>query len=97
VAWPTGEFGSMGLEGQVRLGYRNELDAIEDPVERQKRFRQLVDGLYAHGKALNIAPFLSIDAVIDPAESRRWVLRGLDSFPPPQRREGRKRPNVDAW
>ncbi len=32
VAWPTGEFGGMGLEGAVRLGYRKELDAIEDPM-----------------------------------------------------------------
>ncbi|HPA89158.1 MAG TPA: carboxyl transferase domain-containing protein [Quisquiliibacterium sp.] len=97
VSWPTGEFGSMGFEGQIRLGYRNELEAIADPVARQKRFQELVDGLYAHGKALNIAPFLSVDAVIDPAESRRWILRGLDAFPPAPRREGRKRPNIDAW
>jgi len=36
VAWPTGEFGPMGLEGAVKLGYRNELAAIEDPAEREK-------------------------------------------------------------
>ena len=31
VAWPTSEFGAMGLEGAVRLGMRRELEAIEDP------------------------------------------------------------------
>ena len=97
VSWPTGEFGAMGFEGQIRLGYRNELEAIADPVARQQRFQELVDGLYAHGKALNIAPFLSVDAVIDPAESRRWILSGLDAFAPAPRREGRKRPNIDTW
>ena len=34
VAWPTGEFGGMGLEGAVKLGYRKELAAIEDPGAR---------------------------------------------------------------
>ena len=34
VAWPTGEFGGMGLEGAVRLGYRKELEAITDDAER---------------------------------------------------------------
>src|SRR5690606_2270004 len=34
VAWPTGELGGMGLEGAVRLGFRKELDAIEDPAAR---------------------------------------------------------------
>ena len=34
VAWPTGEFAGMGLEGQIKLGYRNELANIADPAER---------------------------------------------------------------
>jgi len=97
VAWPTGEFGAMGLEGQIKLGHRDELAAIADPGERERRYRELVDALYERGKALNVAPFLSFDAVIDPAQSRRWILRGLDSFPPPAPRQGRKRPNVDTW
>ena len=37
VSWPTGEFGGMGLEGAVRLGYRRELEAITDPAEREAR------------------------------------------------------------
>ena len=97
VAWPTGEFGSMGLEGQIKLGYRDELAAIADPQARQQRYQALVDGLYTRGKALNVAPFLSFDAVIAPAHTRRWILRGLDAFPPPEPRTGRKRANVDTW
>ena len=87
----------MGLEGQIRLGYRAELEAIADPVARQARYQALVDGLYERGKAVNVAPFLSIDYIIDPADSRRWLAAGLRSAPPPRPREGRKRANVDTW
>ncbi|WP_283807942.1 carboxyl transferase domain-containing protein, partial [Bradyrhizobium macuxiense] len=67
VAWPTGEFGGMGLEGYVRLGFRKEMEAIEDPVERETYFQTKVAELYANGKAVSIASVLEIDEVIDPA------------------------------
>jgi acetyl/propionyl-CoA carboxylase alpha subunit/acetyl-CoA carboxylase carboxyltransferase component len=70
VAWPTGEFGGMGLEGAVRLGYRRELDAIPDPSARQTRYKELVADQYTRGKALSTAMAFEIDDVIDPAETR---------------------------
>jgi acetyl-CoA carboxylase carboxyltransferase component len=97
VAWPTGEFGGMGLEGAVRLGYRKELEAVEDAAERDELFRTMVDRMYEHGKALSAASYFEIDDVIDPADTRRWILTVLDSAPPPQPRTGKKRPNVDTW
>ena len=97
VAWPTGEFGGMGLEGAVRLGYRNELAAIDDPDERERTFQQMVDRMYEIGKALNTASHFEIDDVIDPADTRRWIAAILDSAPPPAPRTGKKRPNVDTW
>jgi acetyl-CoA carboxylase carboxyltransferase component len=96
VAWPTGEFGGMGLEGAVRLGYRNELEAIADPVEREATFQTMVDRMYEHGKALNAASHFEIDDVIDPADTRRWISSLLRSAPTPQR-TGKKRPNIDTW
>ncbi|MEW1927640.1 carboxyl transferase domain-containing protein [Streptomyces sp. NPDC088360] len=78
AAWPSGEFGGMGLEGAVRLGYRKELAAIADPEERQRVFDAHVAELYEHGKAVNAAAALEIDAVIDPAESRSWILAALE-------------------
>ncbi len=78
AAWPSGEFGGMGLEGAVRLGYRRELAAIADPAERERAFEARVAELYEHGKALNAAAALEIDAVIDPAESRSWIVSALD-------------------
>jgi acetyl-CoA carboxylase carboxyltransferase component len=97
VAWPTGEFGGMGLEGSVRLGYRKELEAIADPDERQALFDEMVERLYEHGKALNSASHFEIDDVIDPADSRRWLTRALRSLPPDPPRSGKKRPNIDTW
>lgn len=76
VAWPTGEFGPMGFEGAVRLGFGKQLEAIADPVQRQQVFNGLVAAAYARGKALNMAANLELDDVIDPADTRRWLLRG---------------------
>jgi len=77
VAWPTGEFGGMGLEGAVRLGYRRELDAIDDPAERQQRYDQLVASYYERGKALSTAAAFEIDDVIDPADTRAILISAL--------------------
>ena len=97
VSWPTGEFGGMGLEGAVRLGFRNELAAIADPVEREAEFRRLVDELYSRGKALSTASVLEIDDVIDPTETRNWILRGLNTVSRPSPRNGKKRTHIETW
>ncbi len=97
VAWPTGEFGGMGLEGAVQLGYRRELDAIEDPAERERVFAEMVERMYEHGQALNAASHFEIDDVIDPADSRRWITTTFAAAPPPAPRTGKKRSFVDTW
>ncbi|HEV7886198.1 MAG TPA: carboxyl transferase domain-containing protein [Acidimicrobiales bacterium] len=97
VAWPTGEFGGMGLEGAVKLGFRKELEAVADAAERQALYDEMVARMYEHGKALNTSTYFEIDDVIDPAESRRWITAALESAPPPPPRTGKKRPCVDTW
>ncbi len=79
IAWPTGEFGGMGLEGAVKLGYRKELDAAPQGPEREALYDKLVAKQYEMGSAINMATHLEIDAVIDPAQTRDWILRGLQS------------------
>ncbi len=97
VSWPTGEFGGMGLEGSVKLGYRNELAAIQDPDERRQKYDSMVAAAYENGKALNQASHFGIDDAIDPAESRFWLSNLLRSIRPAAPREGKKRASVDAW
>jgi acetyl-CoA carboxylase carboxyltransferase component len=97
VAWPTGELGGMGLEGAVRLGFRRELDAVEDPDERHALFESMVEGAYRHGKAINVASAFEIDDVIDPADSRRRITEALRAAPPPAPRTGKKRSCIDTW
>jgi acetyl-CoA carboxylase carboxyltransferase component len=96
VAWPSGEFGAMGLEGAVSLGYRKELAAAAAGAERDALYQTLVDQQYANGKAINMAATLEIDAVIDPAQTRCWLVQGLASA-----KSGSDlapaRPFVDAW
>ncbi len=94
VAWPTGEFGGMNLEGAVRLGYRKELEAITDDAERDAVFAEMVDRAYEHGRALNVASHFEIDDVIDPADTRRWITGVLLAIPPPS---AGRRPNLDTW
>jgi acetyl-CoA carboxylase carboxyltransferase component len=97
VAWPTGEFGGMGLEGAVKLGFRKELAAVTDPKERRALFDAMVERMYRHGKAVSAASHFEIDDVIDPADSRRWITAALAAAPEPRRRRRKKRPCIDPW
>jgi acetyl-CoA carboxylase carboxyltransferase component len=93
AAWPSAEFGAMGLEGAVRLGYRKELAAAAEGAERDELFARLLTEQYAKGKAINMAATLEIDAVIDPAETRQWLARGLVSA----RVRARTSVGIDPW
>ena len=97
VTWPTGEFGGMGLEGAVKLGYRKELEAITDPQERLEEYEKRVALMYERGKAVNFATAFEIDEVIDPMATRQWIMAGLKSAPEPEPRAGKKKPFVDTW
>jgi acetyl-CoA carboxylase carboxyltransferase component len=95
VSWPTGEFGGMNLEGAVRIGMRKQLEAIADPAAREQAAQAMIAEAQRRGSALNMAALLELDSVIDPAETRAWLVRGLRSTPhgrPPQRRR-----IVDTW
>ncbi|HWE71338.1 MAG TPA: carboxyl transferase domain-containing protein [Acidimicrobiales bacterium] len=97
VAWPTGELGGMGLEGAVRLGFRRELEAVEDETERAALFDRMVERAYEQGRALNVASAFEIDDVIDPADTRRRIVETLRAVPPAPARTGKKRPGIDPW
>jgi acetyl-CoA carboxylase carboxyltransferase component len=97
VAWPTGEFGGMGLEGAVKLGYRKELAAVEDPAARKALFDEMVARMYEHGKAVSYATYFEIDDVIDPAETRPLIASTLAAAAAQGRRPPRRHRFVDTW
>lgn len=97
ISWPTGEFAGMGIEGQVKLGRQKELAAIADPEERIAAYERWVAELYEIGKALNTGSHFQVDDVIDPADTRRWITRGLYSLGPRPARQGKKRAWIDGW
>ena len=97
LAWPTAELGGMNLEAAVRLGNRAELAALEDIEERAARYEELVADAYWRGNAINSASVHENDGVIDPAETRRWIVRGLMACENPEPIRRGRRPNIDTW
>ena len=95
ISWPSGEFGPMGLEGAIRLGFKKELEALPDGPERRALYDQLVAQAYERGHALSVAAVGEIDAVIDPAQTRQWIVQGMASAALRGRRP--RRGFVDAW
>ena len=97
LSWPTAELGGMNLEAAVRLGQRAELAAIEDIEERAARYEALVAESYRRGRGVNAASVHENDGVIDPAETRRWIVRGLMACENPEPIRRGRRPNIDTW
>ncbi|MEI7932516.1 MAG: carboxyl transferase domain-containing protein, partial [Alphaproteobacteria bacterium] len=97
VAWPTAEFAGMNIEGAVKLGYRKELAAITDAEARRAEFERRTAMAYEDAKAVNAVMGGGIDDVIDPAETRRWILGGLKRMPPAPIRTEKKYPYIDPW
>ena len=97
VAWPTAEFAGMNIEGSVKLGFRKELAAIEDPEQRRIEFERRVERAYEGAKAINAGVGGGLDDVIDPADTRSWIASSLKRLPPKAPRTGKKYPYIDTW
>lgn len=97
VAWPTAEFAGMNIEGSVKLGFRKELEAIEDPEKRRIEFERRVERSYEGAKAINAGVGGGLDDVIDPADTREWIASSLKRLPPTQPRTEKKYPYIDTW
>ncbi len=94
ISWPSGEFGAMGLEGAVRLSLRKQLEALPDEAARDALVAQHVAVAYERGKAISMASYLEIDGVIDPADTRAWIVRGMVAMPISP---SRPRRFLDTW
>jgi acetyl-CoA carboxylase carboxyltransferase component len=94
VAWPSAECGAMGLDGAVRLGYRKELEAAPEGPLRDALFRRLLGEMVEQGSAMAMAAALEIDAVIDPARTRDWLVKGLEGA---RVADGPRSAGIDPW
>jgi Carboxyl transferase domain len=83
LAWPTTEFGGMGLEGAVNIIHRKELEAIADADARAAFHREKTDALKRANTALSAAARFDVDDVIDPADTRRLLAQTLARLPQP--------------
>ncbi len=93
VAWPTAEFAGMNIDGAIKLAARRELAAIEDAEERKDAYERRVAQGYESARAVNSGARY----VIDPADTRAFITRGMKSLPPTPPRTKKKRPYVDTW
>jgi len=78
VAWPTAEIAVMGAEGAAEIVFRREIDGAEDQAAKRKQmvdaYRETFSNPYvAAGRRL-------VDDIIEPAETRRYVARALESL-----------------
>ena len=97
VAWPTAEFAGMNIEGSVKLGYRNVIAELETAEERKELFDKMTAKAYERARAVNAGTNFGIDDVIDPAETRDWIVAAMRSLPPREPRTGKRRPYIDTW
>ena len=84
----------------MKLGYSKELAKARDAggVEEEKAlYDKLLAASYKNGKAMNNALHGELDDVIDPAETRDYIIAGLEANPSPSRRFEKKRPMISSW
>ena len=93
-SWQTGEFGPMGLEASVELGFKKELESVKTTKEREKLYNKLVKEAYNRGKAINAASTMEIDEVIDPLHTRDRISNALNSY---RYKEVLIRKFIDSW
>jgi acetyl-CoA carboxylase carboxyltransferase component len=91
IAWPSGEWGSLPLEGGVRAAYKREIEAAADPAQKEKEIE-------AELRRLN-SPFLTaegfgIEDLIDPRETRPYLCRFLEACQPRLRSQVGPKPKL---
>ncbi len=75
-AWPTAEIAVMGPKGAVEIIYRKQIASAEDPQAEEERFIEDYKDRFANPYVA--AEYGYVDDVIEPAETRYRLIRGLD-------------------
>ncbi len=73
-AWPSGDWGSLPLEGGIEAAYRRVLDEADDPVAKRQEILESLEGIRS---PLRTAEAFGVEEIIDPRDTRRllceWV------------------------
>jgi acetyl-CoA carboxylase carboxyltransferase component len=76
IAWPSGEWGSLPVEGGVAAAFKREIQAAPDPLARE---REIETELRALASPLRTAEAFAVEDVIDPRETRPYLIRFIDA------------------
>lgn len=77
VAWPSGEWGSLPVEGGVTAAFRREIDAAKDPKAREK---EIEEELRALASPFRTAEVFGVEEIIDPRETRAFLCRFVEAM-----------------
>ncbi len=81
----------MAREARNEFRPRSLFHLVNVEVDRR------VEEAYATARAVNAATGGGLDNVIDPAETRTWIVNGLRRVPKPPPRTGKKHAFIDTW
>ncbi|PHH87803.1 hypothetical protein CDD83_8380 [Cordyceps sp. RAO-2017] len=71
VAWPSGQWGSLPLDGGIEVGHRHELSEAEKAGRREERYRELQDEYRRLMNPVRTANAFGVEEIIDPKDTRR--------------------------
>jgi acetyl-CoA carboxylase carboxyltransferase component len=70
VAWPSGNWGSMHIEGGAMAAYRREIESAPDPKARRQEIEQRLKGI---SSPFRTAEAFNMEDIIDPRDTRPIV------------------------
>jgi len=81
-AWPSGDWGSLPIEGGVMAAYRREIEASPDPDARRREIEEMLNELRS---PFRTAEAFGVEEIIDPRDTRRllceWVEMAYEVLP----------------
>lgn len=81
-AWPSGDWGSLPIEGGVMAAYRREIEASPDPQARLREIEAMLNELRS---PFRTAEAFGVEELIDPRDTRRilceWITTAYDRLP----------------
>ncbi|KAI1612063.1 propionyl-CoA carboxylase beta chain [Exophiala viscosa] len=86
VAWPSGEWGSLPLDGGIEVGHRWELKQAEEDGKKKELYDRLENDYRRLMNPIRTANAFGVEEIIDPAHTRRvaaeWAMHVYDDVLP---------------